>query len=75
MIAGGGADVIVDWMPAALAAREKGVPLVNIAQPFKKSGLELTCRKETGIAKPEPTSRARRSASGSSATSIRSSPG
>ncbi|MYZ48600.1 ABC transporter substrate-binding protein [Propylenella binzhouense] len=52
VIAGGGADVIVDWMPAALAAREKGLPLVNIAQPFKKSGLELTCRKETGIAGP-----------------------
>src|SRR5262245_59305592 len=40
VIAGGGADVIVDWMPAALAAREKGVKLVNIAQPFKHSGLE-----------------------------------
>jgi NitT/TauT family transport system substrate-binding protein len=52
VIAGGGADVIVDWMPAALAAREKGVKLVNVAQPFKRSGLELTCRKETGIAKP-----------------------
>src|SRR5450432_1230651 len=49
VIAGGGADVIVDWMPAALAAREKGEPLVNIAQPFKRSGLMLTCRKETGI--------------------------
>ena len=34
VIAGGGADVIVDWMPSALATREKGVPLVNIAQPF-----------------------------------------
>jgi NitT/TauT family transport system substrate-binding protein len=53
VIAGGGADVIVDWMPAALAAREKGLPLVNIAQPFKKSGMELTCRKDTGITKPE----------------------
>ena len=53
VIAGGGADVIVDWMPAALAAREKGVPLVNIAQPFKHSGLELTCRADTGIKKPE----------------------
>ena len=53
IIAGGGADVIVDWMPAALASREKGNKLVNIAQPFKKSGLMLTCRKETGIAKPE----------------------
>lgn len=53
VIAGGGADVVIDWMPSALAAREKGVPLVNIAQPFKSSGMMLTCRKETGITKPE----------------------
>ncbi|MBZ8132909.1 ABC transporter substrate-binding protein [Afifella sp. IM 167] len=53
VIAGGGADVIVDWMPAALAAREKGLALVNIAQPFAKSGMMLTCRKETGIESPE----------------------
>src|SRR3954451_10775207 len=52
VIAGGGADVVVDWMPSALATREKGVPLVNIAQPFQKSGMELTCRKETGIKSP-----------------------
>ena len=52
VIAGGGADVIVDWMPAALASREKGNNLVNIAQPFKHSGLMLTCRKETGIKTP-----------------------
>jgi NitT/TauT family transport system substrate-binding protein len=52
VIAGGGADVTVEWMPAALAAREKGLPLVNIAQPFKSSGMMLTCRKETGIAAP-----------------------
>jgi NitT/TauT family transport system substrate-binding protein len=50
VIAGGGADVIVDWMAAALAAREKGVKLVNIAQPFKKSGLLMICPKDTGIA-------------------------
>ncbi|MGE0238710.1 MAG: ABC transporter substrate-binding protein [Parvibaculaceae bacterium] len=53
VIMGGGADVVVDWMPSALASREKGVPLVNIAQPFKRSGMMLTCRKETGITKPE----------------------
>jgi len=53
VIAGGGADVIIDWMPSALASREKGVPLVNIAQPFKKSGMMLTCRKDTGITSPE----------------------
>jgi NitT/TauT family transport system substrate-binding protein len=52
VIAGGGADVVVDWMPSALASREKGVPLVNISQTFKKSGLELTCRAETGIKTP-----------------------
>jgi NitT/TauT family transport system substrate-binding protein len=52
VIAGGGADVIVEWMPAALAAREKGVALVNIAQPFKRSGMMLTCRKDAGVATP-----------------------
>ncbi|TVP71485.1 MAG: ABC transporter substrate-binding protein [Rhodobacteraceae bacterium] len=53
VIAGGGADVIVEWMPAALAARENGLPLVNIAQPFKSSGMMLTCLAETGITSPE----------------------
>ena len=53
VLAGGGADLMLNWMPSALAAREKGLPLVNIAQPFKSSGLQLTCRKETGITSPE----------------------
>ena len=53
VIAGGGADVIVDWMAAALVAREKGVALVNIAQPFKRGGLELTCWKSSGIKTPD----------------------
>jgi len=52
VIAGGGADVVVDWMPSALATREKGVPLVNIAQTFNKSGMMLTCRKDSGVAAP-----------------------
>ncbi|MGF7004784.1 ABC transporter substrate-binding protein [Aminobacter sp. BE322] len=46
VIAGGGADVIVDWMGGALAARDKGVMLVNIAQPFKKAGMQLVCPKD-----------------------------
>jgi len=49
VIAGGGADVIVDWMGGALVAREKGVPLVNIAQPYQKSGLEMICPKDGPI--------------------------
>ena len=52
VIAGGGADVVIDWMPSALAAREAGLPLVNIAQPFKSSGLMLTCLKESGVSTP-----------------------
>ena len=44
---------MVDWMPSALAARENGAPVVNIAQPFKSSGMMLTCLKETGIETPE----------------------
>ncbi|MDS9468353.1 ABC transporter substrate-binding protein [Paracoccus sp. MBLB3053] len=53
VLAGGGADVTVEWMPAALAAREKGLPIVNIAQPFKKSGMMLTCLKESGVTDPK----------------------
>jgi NitT/TauT family transport system substrate-binding protein len=52
VLAGGGADVVVDWMPSALATREKGQAVVNIAQPFKRSGMMLTCRAETGIKSP-----------------------
>ncbi|MBY8974781.1 ABC transporter substrate-binding protein [Rhodobacteraceae bacterium NNCM2] len=53
VIAGGGADVVLDWMPSALASREKGLPLVNIAQPYKSSGMMLTCLKESGITSPD----------------------
>jgi len=52
VIAGGGADILIEWMPAALASREKGLNLVNIAQPFKSSGMMLTCRKDSGISSP-----------------------
>lgn len=52
VIAGGGADVVLDWMPSALATREKGVPLVNIAQPFQHSGMMLTCRADSGVKAP-----------------------
>lgn len=52
VLAGGGADIMLNWMPSALAAREKGLPVVNIAQPFKSSGLMLTCWKDSGITSP-----------------------
>ena len=43
VLAGGGADVAVAWMGGALAARDQGAPLVNIAQPYKRSGLLMVC--------------------------------
>ena len=50
VMAGGGADIAVEWMASALVAREKGVPMVNVAQPFEKSALMMICPKETGVA-------------------------
>lgn len=52
VLAGGGADAMLNWMPSALAARERGLPVVNIAQPFVRSGLQLTCWKDSGISEP-----------------------
>ena len=49
VIAGGGADIVVTWMAAGMAARDNGVPLVNIAQPFKRSGLMMICPSEKEI--------------------------
>lgn len=53
VIAGKSADVIVNWMPDALAAREAGVPLVNISQIYDRSGMMLTCKKSSGISTPK----------------------
>lgn len=52
VLAGGGADIMLNWMPSALAARERGLPVVNIAQPFVRSGLQLNCWADSGITEP-----------------------
>jgi NitT/TauT family transport system substrate-binding protein len=52
ILAGHGADVMVDWMPSALAVREKGELAVNVAQIFQRSGLMTVCRRDTGITSP-----------------------
>ena len=53
VLAAKGADLTVDWMPSALAAREAGVPMVNVAQIFNRSGMMLTCKKASGVASPK----------------------
>ncbi|ADO42161.1 ABC transporter substrate-binding protein [Ketogulonicigenium vulgare] len=52
-LAGGAADIMTDWVPSALAVREGGLPVVNIAQPFASSGLMLTCWKDAGFTGPQ----------------------
>ena len=49
VIRNGQADIIVQWLPAALVARQQGLNLVNIAQIFQFSGQTLACRKDAGI--------------------------
>ena len=53
VLAANGADLAVDWMPSALAAREAGAPLVNVSQIFNRSGMMLTCKKASGVATPQ----------------------
>ncbi len=52
VMAANGADVAVDWAAEALAAREKGVKMVNIAQPFNHGGLEVICPKDGPVQTP-----------------------
>lgn len=53
VLAAGEADVIIEWLPTALAARADGLRLVNIAQIFKGSGFSISCRADAGLAEPE----------------------
>jgi NitT/TauT family transport system substrate-binding protein len=49
VVASGGAEFGINWLPSLLATRDKGGDLVNIAQVFARSAmLELTW-KDTGI--------------------------
>ena len=48
-LARGAADLTVEWMPAALLARENGLPLVNIGQILARPSLRLACRADAGI--------------------------
>jgi NitT/TauT family transport system substrate-binding protein len=49
VVAGGGAQFGIDWLPSLLSAREQGAPLVNIAQVFVASGMREIAFKSSGI--------------------------
>jgi len=49
VVAGGGAQFGIDWLPSLLSARDQGAPLVNIAQVFAYSGMRELAFKSSGI--------------------------
>jgi NitT/TauT family transport system substrate-binding protein len=49
VLASGGADFALSWVPKALASREAGADIVNIAQVFQRSGTLQVSWKDSGI--------------------------
>jgi NitT/TauT family transport system substrate-binding protein len=49
VVASGGAEFGLDWLPSLLATRDKGSDLVNIAQVFARSGMTELTWKDSGI--------------------------
>src|SRR6266404_7134577 len=49
VVAGGGAQFGIDWLPSLLSAREQGAPLVNVGQVFAHSGMREIAFKSSGI--------------------------
>ena len=49
VVASGGAEFGIDWLPSLLATRDKGGDLVNIAQVFARSGMTELTWKDSGI--------------------------
>ena len=52
VLANGDADFAISWVPKALASREAGADIVNIAQVFQRSGTLQVSFKDAGITSP-----------------------
>jgi NitT/TauT family transport system substrate-binding protein len=52
-LADGAVDFAIAWVPKALATREAGADIVNIAQIFQRSGTLQVSFKDAGITTPE----------------------
>jgi NitT/TauT family transport system substrate-binding protein len=53
VVAAGGAQFGIAWLPKVLASREQGARLVNIAQVFQRSGTLEISWKDSGIVRPD----------------------
>jgi NitT/TauT family transport system substrate-binding protein len=49
VVAGGQAQLGLDWLPSLMSARDQGTKLVNIAQVFTRSGMTEITWKSSGI--------------------------
>ncbi|MDO8390634.1 MAG: ABC transporter substrate-binding protein [Actinomycetota bacterium] len=52
VLANGDADFAISWVPKALASREAGADIINIAQVFQRSGTLQVSFKDSGITSP-----------------------
>jgi len=52
VLANGDADFAISWVPKALASREAGANIVDIAQVFQRSGTLQVSFKDSGITSP-----------------------
>lgn len=52
VLAVGGADFCVAWLPKVLVSAEKGIDFVNIAQIFQRNGMVEISFKDSSISKP-----------------------
>jgi NitT/TauT family transport system substrate-binding protein len=53
VLASGAADFALSWVPRALVPREEGANIVNIAQPFQRSGTLQVAFADSGISTVE----------------------
>jgi NitT/TauT family transport system substrate-binding protein len=49
VLANGQADVALAWLPSAIDARTRGREVINIAQIFRRPGIAIACRRDSGI--------------------------
>jgi NitT/TauT family transport system substrate-binding protein len=52
VLAQGGADYAIAWVPKALASREQGAQITDVAQVFQRSGTLQVSFKDKGISSP-----------------------
>jgi NitT/TauT family transport system substrate-binding protein len=52
VLAQGGADFAISWVPKALSSREQGAGIVNVAQVFQRSGTLQVAWADSGIKSP-----------------------